>query len=327
MNALDLSALNKFSDLMKPGTKTPSEPNAAGTPLDLPLDMIDEDPDQPRKAFDPDALQELADSISARRVIQAIKVRPHPTIHGRYIINEGARRYRASLLAGKASIPAVVDADHEYIDQLIENVQRAGLTVRETIDSVSRLLAEGMKQKDIATKTGMSKAWVSKFAGLRELPPPLAAALVDGRCRDSDALVTLKQCWDADEQVTTGFLNLTREPGEFITKRDADVLRANLLRAAREDQGGGDNGSSEEDPAQKKERASNPDQLKHPVIQVLVEGRPAFLRPARAAKYGSLWIEYEDGNAALMAAAKVQLVAVVDGKSSPASAKAKPDQP
>lgn len=317
MNALDLSGLDRFSDLVKPRTKATSHPDAAGTPLDLPLNMIDEDPDQPRKAFDPDALQELAESIRARRVLQAIKVRPHPTTPGRYIINEGARRFRASLLAGKGSIPAVVDGDHEYIDQLIENVQRAGLTIRETIDSVSRLLAEGMKQKDIATKTGMSKAWVSKFAGLRELPSTLATSLADGRCRDSDALVTLKQCWDADEQATTGFLNITREPGELITKRDADGLRATLLRAAREDKGDGDGGnSSAEDVAPEKEKASNPDQLKHPVIQVLVDGRAAFLRPGRAATYGSFWIEYEDGNVALLAASKVQLVAVVDDERS-----------
>jgi hypothetical protein len=72
-----------------------------GTPLMLPLNSIDEDPSQPRREFDADAFQQLADTIAARGVRQPISVRIHPTQPERWIVNFGARRLRASKLAGK----------------------------------------------------------------------------------------------------------------------------------------------------------------------------------------------------------------------------------
>lgn len=312
MTGLDLSGLTKFSEIMRtPGTKPAAKASPTGAPLDLALDLIEEDPEQPRKVFEQDALHELAESIRARGVLQAIKVRHHPNHEGHYIVNEGARRYRASLLAGKATIPAVVDNDHEYIDQLIENVQRQNLTVRETIDAVAKLLDQGMKQKDIVSKSGMSKAWVSKYANLRELPAPLASALDAGTCRDGDALVTLKQCWEADEEATRAFLD--RAPDELITQHDANALRADLMRPTKEP------GSTEEPTATppspvKGTTVEGDTKVKQPVIQVRVDGREAVLVPSRRAEYGLLWVEYENGELESLAADKVSLIAVVEGK-------------
>ena len=86
------------------------------------LDLIEEDPNQPRNEFDPVTLQELADTIRLRGVKTPISVHPNLQKDGYFIINHGARRFRASILAGKESIPAFIDSDYTQSDQLIENL-------------------------------------------------------------------------------------------------------------------------------------------------------------------------------------------------------------
>src|SRR4051812_36343684 len=98
-----------------------------GAPVLIALDLIDEDPAQPRCEFAEEALRELAATIAERGVKQPISVRPHPETPGRWIINFGARRVRASRLAGKEVVPAFVDAGVDEYDQVIENEQRDGL--------------------------------------------------------------------------------------------------------------------------------------------------------------------------------------------------------
>ena len=99
-----------------------------GAPMLLLLDSIDEDPDQPRKEFDPDKLAELAETIRERGVRQPVSVRRHPQHADRWILNFGARRLRASRLVGKTDIPAFVDNSPDSYDQVIENEQRENLT-------------------------------------------------------------------------------------------------------------------------------------------------------------------------------------------------------
>jgi ParB family chromosome partitioning protein len=100
---------------------------AAGVPLSLPIGDIDEDPAQPRHEFDSASLADLAETIRQRGVRQPISVRRHPAEPHRWMLNFGARRLRASKLAGKAEIPAFVDEGANDYDQVIENEQRDGL--------------------------------------------------------------------------------------------------------------------------------------------------------------------------------------------------------
>ena len=116
-------------------------------PMQIPLSLIDEDPNQPRTADNPgfsaESLKELADTIRLRGVKTPISVRNNPQARGRYIINHGARRTRASLLAGKTTIPGFVDNDYSNADQVLENLQRNELTPREIADYIGRELARG----------------------------------------------------------------------------------------------------------------------------------------------------------------------------------------
>ncbi|ENX3965960.1 ParB/RepB/Spo0J family partition protein, partial [Neisseria gonorrhoeae] len=153
---------------------------SSGTPLRLPLASIKEDPDQPRKEFDEGKIQELANSIQERGVKTPISVR-QSSEEGVYVINHGARRYRASLLAGLSEIPAYIDQDYSLIDQAVENIQRDNLTPREIADVIGRLLAEGMKKGQIAEKMGKSPAFVTQHANLLDLPEPLANAFNSGK--------------------------------------------------------------------------------------------------------------------------------------------------
>ena len=99
----------------------------SGGLLHLPIDTIDEDPDQPRSEFDVAALEELASTIRTRGVLQPVSVRPHPQSPGRWMLNFGSRRYRASKLADRDVIPAFVDESFDTYAQVIENEQREAL--------------------------------------------------------------------------------------------------------------------------------------------------------------------------------------------------------
>lgn len=87
-----------------------------GRPISLPLASIDEDSEQPRREFETNALQALADTIRERGVRQPVSVRPDLQRAGRWVLNFGARRLRAARLAGLAEIPAFIDTTADSYD-------------------------------------------------------------------------------------------------------------------------------------------------------------------------------------------------------------------
>ena len=157
----------------------------------IPLDLIVEDSLQPRKSFDQESLEELTQTIQLRGVKTPISVRPNPDKPGTYIINHGARRFRASKKAGLKTIPAYIDSDYSADDQVIENVQRDNLTAREISDYIGRQIASGHKLNVIAKNIGKSKAYVSMYVSLLDLPEPLLDAYNSGRCIDITAIYNL----------------------------------------------------------------------------------------------------------------------------------------
>ncbi|MGZ8946244.1 MAG: ParB/RepB/Spo0J family partition protein [Methylococcaceae bacterium] len=119
--------------------------------LDLDLSLIDEDPQQPRRednpGFSEEKLNELVKSITRRGVKTPISVHNNPEKTGRFIINHGARRFRASKMAGKKTIPAHIDNDYTRTDQLTENLLREGNTPLEIAAAIGDFLKRGMKKK------------------------------------------------------------------------------------------------------------------------------------------------------------------------------------
>lgn len=164
-----------------------------GAPLLLPLACIDEDPSQPRTEFDGEPLQQLADSIAQRGVLQAISVRRHPVQPDRWMLNFGARRLRASKLAGRMDIPATVNETATSYDQVIENEQREGLKPLELALFVRKRLALGETQAEIARQLGKSPTLITMVCAMIDPPDWLMSAYRSGQCRSIAELYELRR--------------------------------------------------------------------------------------------------------------------------------------
>ena len=204
----------------------------AGTPLQLPVDAIDEDPLQPRREYDPEALQQLAATIADRGVRQAVSVRSHPDAADRWILNFGSRRLRASKLAGKTEIPAFIDETADSYDQVIENEQREGLRPLELALFVQREIATGQSQAAIAQRLGKSKTFITFVSALIDAPDWLMSVYRAGRCRGITELYELRRLHErapervrewlgAHESVTRAGLAALKESLETVPSQQA----------------------------------------------------------------------------------------------------------
>jgi ParB family transcriptional regulator, chromosome partitioning protein len=177
-------------ELPKPVQQQPAPqaapPQAAageGGPRGLPIDLVQRNPNQPRKHFNEGELTELADSIKAHGVLQPILVRP--IAGGRYEIVAGERRWRAAQRAGLHAIPAVVrELDEVEVLEIaiIENVQRADLNPIEEAQGFQALIDRfGRTQQDIADVVGKSRPHIANMLRLLALPEEIQEMVRDGR--------------------------------------------------------------------------------------------------------------------------------------------------
>lgn len=162
------------------------ERSRGGVPYrEIPLSAIEPDPNQPRRSFDTEKLQELSDSIKLYGIISPILVRAGK-LPGRYTIVSGERRYRAATLAGLASIPAIVSQSEQeegrtLAVQLVENLQRDDLSPLERAQAIGALRdAHNLSIRDIAEKLSISKSAVQRSLEILQLPDDLLNALREG---------------------------------------------------------------------------------------------------------------------------------------------------
>jgi len=153
---------------------------------EIAISDIDTDPNQPRKYFNEEKLNELATSIATYGVLSPILVRPSSN-PGRFELIAGERRFRASKMAGKESIPAIVDQDAQdngdrtLAIQLVENIQRSDLTPLERAHAIGAMRdAFSLSVRDVADRLGVSKSMVHRSLELLELPDDLLNALKEG---------------------------------------------------------------------------------------------------------------------------------------------------
>jgi len=184
--ALDLS-FKQLIDTAEDGVA------AIGQPSCIAIERIDEDPDQPRRSFDEQKLDELAESVLQHGVLQPIVLR-QATEEGRYVIVMGARRYRAAKRAGLRDLPAFVHAAgsaDRYV-QMIENIQRDDLNAPEIAAFIADRLEQGDNQADISRKLGKPRDWVSRYASVQNMPEFLRSKLAGSSIR---AVYELYQAW------------------------------------------------------------------------------------------------------------------------------------
>ena len=159
-----------------------NSPLSEGPSQDISLDRIVPNPKQPRKVFDVAQLEELVSSIQRHGVLQPIVVRPRGD---QFELVSGERRTRASQMAGKTTIPAIVRTDIRD-DQmlelaLVENVQRQDLDALERAQAFREMMATlGLTQEQVADMVGLKRSTVANFLRLLDLPEVIQSAIQKG---------------------------------------------------------------------------------------------------------------------------------------------------
>ena len=185
---------------------------------EIDIKLIDVNPNQPRKNFEPPALKELADSIKVHGVIQPIIVNK---TGDRYIIVAGERRFRASKLAGLKTIPAIVK---NYTEQqikeisLLENIQREDLNPIEVANAMKELLEiYGWTQDVLADRLGKSRPAIANTLRLLTLQPEVIALIESGKLSAGHAR-SLVVVSDPETQVKLAKLAVSKK----VTVRDLE---------------------------------------------------------------------------------------------------------
>ncbi len=179
-------ALGKGLDSLLPRVPAASAPSAAenegGKPLEIPIDQIDRNPFQTRSQLNEEQLGELAASITSNGVVQPVLVRP--LANGRFQLIAGERRWRASELAGKKTVPAILRqvSDEQAMEiTIVENLQRTDLNPMEQARAFERLSREfHMTQEQMAVRTGKDRATVANFLRLLRLPASVQTRVESG---------------------------------------------------------------------------------------------------------------------------------------------------
>jgi ParB family chromosome partitioning protein len=176
-------ALGKGLDSLIPRPHSgPTGEAEGGKPREIPVDQIDSNPFQTRSQVNQEQLAELAASIAANGVVQPVLVRPLAS--GRFQLIAGERRWRASLLAGKTTVPAMLRqvSDEQAMEiTIVENLQRADLNPMEQARAFERLGREfHMTQEQMAQRTGKDRTTVANFLRLLKLPSSVQSRVEAG---------------------------------------------------------------------------------------------------------------------------------------------------
>ncbi len=199
------------------------------------IDAIVPNPRQPRSVFDPEALQELANSIREMGLIQPLIVQQlpseDPTQPPRYQLITGERRWRAARLAGLQHVEVIVKeaTPQEMLElALVENIQRADLNPLEEAGAYQQLMDEfGLTQEQVADRVGRSRASVANTLRLLRLPEEIKRALTEGQISEGHARALL-MLEDEEEQL----LALRMVLKKHLSVRQTEELARRLQHAA-----------------------------------------------------------------------------------------------
>jgi ParB family chromosome partitioning protein len=198
--------------------------------LQVAIQRIEPNPDQPRLAFDDAQLGELAASIAVHGVLQPVIVRE--LADGGYQLIAGERRLRAAKVAGLETIPAIVRADESGTTSLelalIENLQREDLNPIETANAYRELIDRfGLTHEAVARQVGKSRVAVSNALRLLDLAPETRAAIVDGRISEGHgralAAITIPELQRAALAVVLERQLSVRQTEELVRRKREDA--------------------------------------------------------------------------------------------------------
>ncbi|CAM3750122.1 ParB/RepB/Spo0J family partition protein [Paracoccus yeei] len=200
----------------------------------VPVEQLTPNPDQPRRSFAPEALQELAASLRNRGMLQPLIVRPHPSDRGLYQIVAGERRWRAAQIAQLHEVPVIVRDlnDTEVLEvAIVENIQRSDLNAIEEAASYRQLMDRfGHTQDKLAEALNKSRSHIANLMRLLNLPDQVQAWLREGKLTagHARALVTASNAVDLARKVIER--NLSVRETEELVRRQAEGAAAKSKR-------------------------------------------------------------------------------------------------
>lgn len=282
---ISFAGLEKF-DVAALGKDAPAP---TGQPCELPVGTIHPDPENIRTHCSEAAIAELAETIKAEGLLQAITVRPHPSIADSYMISYGERRYRAVRLLGLPTIAAVIDPKFDPYRQVIENLQREDLTPMEVAQFVAKREAAGDKRAQIAKRLGKPKSYISELALLAGAPVEIRDALVSERIDARVAYLLARHHPAQPEKVAQ------------LLAGDGPLSRGEVAREL--------NDTSEPTPQRPPPESGKPRVRHRPynALAVLVGGRTGIMTLAPGQPVNQATVRFADGSEARAPLSKIAL--------------------
>jgi len=307
--ALDLSSLETRSE------PTPvAEPT--GKPLDIALSNIDEDPNQPRSEFSEEAMVDMVASIKEKGVKTPVSLREHPTDKGRWMLNYGARRYRASVAAGKETIPAFIDHTHDHYDQVIENIQRDDLKPMEFAIFIKSRIDEGETPSYIAKNLGKNKSSITHHMSLIDAPLCIDNVYHEGKSSSPRTIYELRSLHDSfPEEVQEWCESSDEITRKKVTELATDLKNGTYGQEAEIEQEEYIEPEPFEEAVDVTETESKKEsnKIKKPLLLLTVDGREAeAVLNRHPTESGRIYIRYEDGTEEEVSTDLCQITALVN---------------
>ena len=209
-----------LSSLMGDTETTQTKNTNVGQETKIPIANLKPSPSQPRRLFNKNSINELADSIKAKGLVQPLVVRPSPSDANSYEIIAGERRWRAAQIAQLHEVPVVIRNfnDTEALEiAIIENVQRSDLSPIEEAAGYKRLIENhGHTQEDLSGIVGKSRSHIANIIRLLSLPQSIQDMITEGKISSGHARAIMNSAFP--EQLAEKIIN------ENLSVRDAENL-------------------------------------------------------------------------------------------------------
>ncbi len=196
------------------------------------LDRITANPDQPRKSFNEESLNELAESIKQKGIIQPVLAEEDPANKGQFIIIAGERRFRAAHIAGIEKLPLIIKffSEEDKLEiALIENIQRENLKPIEEARAYRHIMdSMNLNQQDVAERVGKNRSTVANSLRLLKLPEDMQNSLNDGNLTSGHARSILSTVNPADQRIL-----FNRIVDNGLSVREAETMATDLNKGIR----------------------------------------------------------------------------------------------
>lgn len=220
----DIVDINNYSDI--------ENENRENKIIFIPFDRIKANPDQPRKTFDQASLEELAESIKQKGVIQPVLAEEDPLNKDNFIIIAGERRFRASQIAGIDKLPLIVKSfsEEDKLEiALIENIQRENLKPIEEAKAYRHIMESmNLSQMDLSERVGKNRSTIANSLRLLKLPEDMQDSLDVGKLTSGHARSILSTVNPADQRIL-----FNRIVDNSLSVRESESMATDLNKGIR----------------------------------------------------------------------------------------------